>query len=116
MRAQSGTEDLVPFLYREVLAVNGSWLRGLTSCSVDNHIGTSVVLVTSNVPGSLVTPTECPDRGVAALRDQSRKPPKEFPMYMLLIDGQIKTGKKNEFVNAWQSQILPCEEAERIRG
>jgi uncharacterized protein (UPF0371 family) len=32
---------------------------------------------------------------------------KEFPMYMLLIDGKINAGKKNEFVNAWQSQILP---------
>jgi hypothetical protein len=28
-------------------------------------------------------------------------------MYMLLIDGEIKAGKKNEFVNAWRSQILP---------
>lgn len=28
-------------------------------------------------------------------------------MYMLLIDGEIKQGKKNDFVKAWNSQILP---------
>jgi hypothetical protein len=28
-------------------------------------------------------------------------------MYMLLIDGKFKQGKKNEFLKAWSSQILP---------
>ncbi len=32
-------------------------------------------------------------------------------MYMLLIDGQIKTGKKNEFVNAETFRIAAGEAA-----
>jgi heme-degrading monooxygenase HmoA len=28
-------------------------------------------------------------------------------MYMLLIEGELKPGKKDEFLQAWRSQILP---------
>ena len=28
-------------------------------------------------------------------------------MYMVFIDGELKPGKKNEFLTAWNSQILP---------
>jgi heme-degrading monooxygenase HmoA len=28
-------------------------------------------------------------------------------MYMMFIDGDLKPGKKNEFLKAWSSQILP---------
>ena len=28
-------------------------------------------------------------------------------MYMLLIEGELKPGKKDEFLKAWSSQILP---------
>jgi hypothetical protein len=28
-------------------------------------------------------------------------------MYMLLIEGELKLGKKDEFLKAWSSQILP---------
>jgi hypothetical protein len=28
-------------------------------------------------------------------------------MYMLLIDGKLKQGKDNEFLDAWSKQILP---------
>jgi len=28
-------------------------------------------------------------------------------MYMMFIDGEVKPGKKDEFVKAWSTQILP---------
>ena len=28
-------------------------------------------------------------------------------MYMMFIEGELKPGKKDEFLNAWSSQILP---------
>jgi heme-degrading monooxygenase HmoA len=34
-------------------------------------------------------------------------------MHMLLIEGAIKPGKKNEFVKAWESQILPTLKAQK---
>ncbi len=28
-------------------------------------------------------------------------------MYLLLIEGSVKPGKKNDFINAWKTEILP---------
>jgi heme-degrading monooxygenase HmoA len=38
-----------------------------------------------------------------------RFPPwdKESPVYTLLIESRLKPGKKEEFVNAWKSELLP---------